>query len=154
MRDLVISLSRKIDCNPRSLKRILNVLQVISEVVKVMQVNNGMSFDFVVVHKLWPQLSRKIAVWVFLCEAFPYRMSFLVRRLQDFNKKISYNNTSCEKKRIMLFGSVTSDSTDGDPYISAATAIPTAGPSPTPTTVPSVNPSSSPSEVYNGETVL
>jgi hypothetical protein len=83
--------------------------------------------------------------------------------LQDFNKKISYNKTSCEKKRNLLFGAVAFDSTDGDPYISAATAIPTAGPSPTPTTVPSVNPSSaapsvippsSPSEVYNGETVL
>jgi hypothetical protein len=50
MRDLVTSLSGKIDCNPRSLKRILNVLQVISEVVKVMHVNDDMPIDLVVDH--------------------------------------------------------------------------------------------------------
>ena len=115
MRDLVTSLSGKIDCNPRSLKRILNVLQVISEVVKVMHVNDDMPIDLVVDHELWPQLSRKIAVWVFLCEAFPYRMSFLVQRLQDFNQKISYNKNSSEKRRIMLYGAKTaSSSTDND----------------------------------------
>jgi hypothetical protein len=114
MRDLVTSLSGKIDCNPRSLKRILNVLQVISEVVKVMHVNDDMPIDLVVDHELWPQLSRKIAVWVFLCEAFPYRMSFLVRRLQDFSQKISYNKKSSEKRTIMLYAAKAAISTDND----------------------------------------
>jgi hypothetical protein len=114
MRDLVTSLSGKIECNPRSLKRILNVLQVISEVVKVMHVNDDMPVDLVVDHELWPQLSRKIAVWVFLCEAFPYRMSFLVQRLQDLNQKVSYNKKSSEKRGIMLYGAKAAISTDND----------------------------------------
>lgn len=123
MRDLVTSLSGKIDCNPRSLKRILNMLQVISEVVKVMHVYDDMSIDLVVDHELWPQLSCKVAVWVFLCEVFPYRMSFLVCRLQDFKQKISYNKKSSGKRRSMLYGAVVVNSTDNDLDIDNGEAV-------------------------------
>jgi hypothetical protein len=41
-------------------------------------------------------------------------MSFLVRRLQDFNQKINYNKKSSEKRRIMLYGAKAAISTDND----------------------------------------
>lgn len=97
MRNLVTSLSVMINCNPRSLKRILNVLQVISEVVKVMQRS---PHDLVVDEKQWPVFSRKIAVWIFLCEVFPFRISFLVHRLRDYIHKVGYN----KKTRVMFYG--------------------------------------------------
>jgi len=115
MRDLVSSLSSTVGCDPRSVKRVLNVLQVILEVAKVMHINEENPTDFVVDDKRWPDFSRKIAIWVFLCEAFPFRLSFLIHRLRDFIHKRNYNNIVNSGRRITWYsrGSSNADTEDG-----------------------------------------
>jgi hypothetical protein len=114
MRDLVSSLSSTVGCDPRSVKRVLNVLQVILEVAKVMHINEENPTDVVVDDKHWPDFSRKIAIWVFLCEAFPFRLSFLIHRLRDFIHKRNYNNAVKAGRRITWYsrGSLNADTED------------------------------------------
>lgn len=117
MRDLVSSMSSTVGCDPRSVKRILNVLQVILEVAKVMHINEENPTDVVVDDKDWPNFSRKIAIWVFLCEAFPFRLSFLIHRLRDFIHKQNYNNTVKGGQRITWYSRGSSNAAaedDGD----------------------------------------
>lgn len=114
MRDLVSALSSTVGCDPRSVKRVLNVLQVILEVAKVMHINEENPTDFVVDDKDWLDFSRKIAIWVFLCEAFPFRLSFLIHRLRDFIHKRNYNNIVKSGRRITWYsrGSLNADTED------------------------------------------
>ncbi len=75
------------ESNPRRLNRILDVLSLACEVAKYE--HNG---KLPVARRLqWPLFSVKLAKWIYMGELYPYRMSFLIQILSDFDQKYSFN---------------------------------------------------------------
>ena len=86
------TLSYRLDSNPRRLKRIINVLQIISEVSKIKPLHESKPRELLIHHANWEDFSQKVVQWIFLCEMFPYRMSFLVQILMDYDQKRDFNS--------------------------------------------------------------
>jgi len=84
------------DSNPRRLKRIVNVLQVISEVSKCKPLSELKPERKLRDDPRWNDFSMKLVKWIYLCESFPYRTSFLVHILTDFDQKSDFNEISDE----------------------------------------------------------
>ena len=96
IRSLISSLSDYIDKNPRKIKRIINMLLLVFEVAKrkVIKEEVGMTMNRMVMiteHHCWTLFSRKLTLWIVLCEVYPYRMSMLVSRLIDYEQQLECN---------------------------------------------------------------
>jgi hypothetical protein len=85
------SITNYIDPNPRRLKRIANILQLISEIAKVKTANEG-STEKLEQLPGWDIFMVKLVKWIVLCECWPYRMSFMVHVLMDFEQKLGFNS--------------------------------------------------------------
>lgn len=81
IRALLSSLSDFIDKNPRKIKRIINMVLLVFEVGKRKTIKIGETNRIMIGLDSWKILSRKLVLWVVLCEVYPYRMSMLVNRL-------------------------------------------------------------------------
>ena len=78
--------------NPRRLKRTVNVLQLINQLSMIRPVSELDSKNFLSREKDWELFSIKIVKWVFLCENYPFRTSFLVHILCDIEQKHRFNS--------------------------------------------------------------
>ena len=88
----------KVECNPRSIKRLVNLLQIISEIAKLKPMTGLSSGDTIATWNKgeeWKKFSKKAVMWVFMAQYFTFRLSALVQVLLDFEQKRNFN----EKKR-------------------------------------------------------
>lgn len=87
-------LCTKVDPNPRKLKRIINVLKIVHEVSRIKPVSER--HPELKLHTLphWNNFSKKVTKWIFLAENYPYRVSFLVHVLYDFEQKGTFNRVA------------------------------------------------------------
>jgi hypothetical protein len=101
----------EVNRNPRNVKRTLNILQVIFEVVKVKNIDED---DVAVVAKdeAWPELSKKLVVWILLCAAYPYRISFIAQVVLDFDQRRRMNDrvSKLHCSSVVVYGSSVHDS--------------------------------------------
>jgi len=82
------------DTNARRAKRIGNILQLICETAKCKPVSVGSRETLSSLGDPWDELMVKIVKFVYLSECFPYRTSFLVLVLLDFEQKKTFNRTT------------------------------------------------------------
>lgn len=78
-----------LDPNPRKLKRIANILQLISEVAKNKPISE-MTSEKLSEAPEWSLFMVKMAKWVGLSECYPFRTSLLVQILEDMDQKMAY----------------------------------------------------------------
>ena len=90
----------EVDRNPRRLKRIVNIYQVIVEVAKHMPIQEDNPHKKVVSHKSWPQFREKLIKWICLCECYPYRMSLLVHVVEDYEQKGATNDVVNDRREL------------------------------------------------------
>ena len=90
----------EVDRNPRRLKRIVNIYQVIVEVAKHMPIQEDKPQKKVVSHKSWPQFCAKLIKWICLCECYPYRMSLLVLVVEDYEQKGATNDVVNDRREL------------------------------------------------------
>eukprot|EP00597_Dinobryon_sp_UTEXLB2267_P013663 CAMPEP_0170105044 /NCGR_PEP_ID=MMETSP0020_2-20130122/4521_1 /TAXON_ID=98059 /ORGANISM="Dinobryon sp., Strain UTEXLB2267" /LENGTH=826 /DNA_ID=CAMNT_0010329059 /DNA_START=61 /DNA_END=2541 /DNA_ORIENTATION=- len=87
----------KVECNPRSIKRSVNLLQIISEIAKNKPVTD-LSPPVKIAEweggKKWRDFSKKAVLWIFMAQNFTFRLSALVQVLLDFEQKRDFNNLS------------------------------------------------------------
>lgn len=79
------------ESNPRRLKRVLNVVLIAYEVAKCKPESVDNPEKVIASNFLWNDFSARLAKWIFLCELYPYRMSFLVQILMDLEQKKIFN---------------------------------------------------------------
>jgi WD40 repeat protein len=84
-------ISLYLDPNPRKLKRLANILQLVTEVAKHKPISEAANQN----QKLskepqWGVFSLKIVKWIGLCECYPFRTSLLVQILEDMDQKKTY----------------------------------------------------------------
>ena len=92
MSKTLVDLSKGVDCNPRSIKRLVNLLQIISEIGKIKPAENSRdSIDKWRGGQPWTDFSPKIVAWILLAQNFPFRLSTLVQILLDFEQKKTFN---------------------------------------------------------------
>ena len=92
MSKTLVDLSKRVDCNPRSIKRLVNLLQIISEIGKIKPAENSRdSIDKWRGGQPWTDFSPKIVAWILLAQNFPFRLSTLVQILLDFEQKKTFN---------------------------------------------------------------
>ena len=92
MSETLVRLSKGVDCNPRSIKRLVNVLQIISEIGEIKPAEYSRdSIDKWLGGQPWTDFSPKIVAWVLLAQNFPFRLSTLVQILLDFEQKKTFN---------------------------------------------------------------
>lgn len=91
IRSLVSSLSDYMDKNPRKIKRIINMLLLVFEVAKRKIIKVGATNLIITELHCWTLFSRKLTLWIVLCEVYPFRMSMLVSRLIDFEQQLECN---------------------------------------------------------------
>ena len=97
--DTFLHLAHYIDGNPRRIKRILNVFQVIHGLAElwplsIYEPEKTVAKD----KKIWPALCAKLIKWVCLCEMFPFRMSFLVHVVQYYAQMTAHNKLVHEER--------------------------------------------------------
>jgi succinate dehydrogenase assembly factor 1 len=91
IRSLISSLSDYMDKNPRKIKRIINMLLLVFEVAKRKIIKVGVTNLIITELHCWTLFSRKLTLWIVLCEVYPFRMSMLVSRLIDFEQQLECN---------------------------------------------------------------
>ena len=93
MRTALNLLLAKVTCNPRGVKRIANVLQIIVSLGRIKPRDKYVSFLPIAQaeEKDWNKFIEKCVHWIFLCENFPFRMSVLAQILLDFEQKSEFN---------------------------------------------------------------
>ena len=100
MTAVLSSAVKLVECNPRGMKRIINLLQIISVLGTIRPHDDLLSFTpiaFSQEKEEWNRFLNKCVLWIVLCQYFPYRVSLLVQLLLDFDQKIRFNaNASCE----------------------------------------------------------
>ena len=88
----------------------MNILQVIFEVVKVKNVDED---DLTVVadDHAWPELSKKLVVWILLCAAYPYRISFIAQVMLYFDQQRRMNDRVSKLRcsSVVVYGSSVHD---------------------------------------------
>jgi hypothetical protein len=82
----------EIDRNPRRLKRIVNIYQLITEVAKKRPIAEERPEKVVYDDERWLSFTPKLIKWICLCECYPYRMSLLVLIIEDFEQKGAMND--------------------------------------------------------------
>ena len=97
--DTFLHLAHYIDGNPRRIKRILNVFQVIHGLAElwplsIYEPEKTVAKD----KKIWPALCAKLIKWVCLCEMFPFRMSLLVHVVQEYAQMTAHNKLVHEER--------------------------------------------------------
>eukprot|EP01036_Dinobryon_divergens_P025794 gene25794-34378_t len=88
------SLVGLVECNPRGMKRIVNLLQIIFVLGTVRPYDDQLSTVPIAFSKekdKWERFLKKTVLWIVLCQSFPYRMSLLVQLLMDFDQKQNFN---------------------------------------------------------------
>ena len=93
------TLLEKVTCNPRGLKRIANLLQLIIALGRIKPRNKFISLLPIAQaeEQAWNKFTEKCVHWIFLCENFPFRMSALVQILLDFEQKRDFNADDSDK---------------------------------------------------------
>ena len=93
MTAVLSSAVKLVECNPRGMKRILNLLQIIFVLGRIRPHDDLLSLTAIAISqkKEWNRFLNKCVLWIVLCQYFPYRVSLLVQILLDFDQKISFN---------------------------------------------------------------
>jgi len=97
---------------PRRLKRITNVVQLASEVARVKMVSEKSKISIADDHR-WDSFSLKLVKWIYLCENYPYRISFLTQILQDLDQKHRFNIEVSEFQYVSITSKHTVSSSEG-----------------------------------------
>jgi len=79
------------DTNPRRVKRIVSVYCLISQTAKSLPIHDGSSRT-INSQPDWQMFTFKLIKWVCLCECYPYRMSFLIHSILDYEQKAIMNH--------------------------------------------------------------
>ena len=82
-----------VNCNPRDMKRVINLLQIIFVLGNIKPRGGPIAFSKDK-GPMWSSFLEKCVLWIVLCQNFPYRMSLLVQVLLDFDQKQSFNANS------------------------------------------------------------
>ena len=82
-----------VNCNPRDMKRVINLLQIIFVLGNIKPRGGPIAFSKDKGLE-WSSFLEKCVLWIVLCQNFPYRMSLLVQVLLDFDQKQSFNAKS------------------------------------------------------------
>ena len=82
-----------VDCNPRDMKRVINLLQIIFVLGNIKPRGGPIAFSKDK-GSMWKSFLKKCVLWIVLCQNFPYRMSLLVQVLLDFDQKQRFNANS------------------------------------------------------------
>ena len=94
MTAVLSSAVKLVECNPRGMKRIVNLLQIIFVLGRIRPHDDLLSFApiaFSQEKEEWDRFLNKCVLWIVLCQYFPYRVSLLVQILLDFDQKINFN---------------------------------------------------------------
>jgi hypothetical protein len=98
MSNTLVELSKGVECNPRSIKRLVNLLQIISELGKIKPAEK---IDVPIAEWLggqpWTDFSPKIVAWILMAQNFPFRLSTLVQILMDFEQKKDFNEARSKR---------------------------------------------------------
>ena len=104
---LFTSLMDAVDPNPRRIKRVVNILQVINSVAHNTLVDDeDVQRGFVDKDDRWDEFRSRLIKWIILAECYPYRVSLLVLQILDREQKAMVNKSvECwpEDKRSGLF---------------------------------------------------
>jgi hypothetical protein len=93
------------------LKRVLNVVLIAFEVAKCkLEVDDEFPEKVIALNPRWPEFSARLTKWIFLCELYPFRMSFLVQVLMDLEQKKIFNRNLFESWKEQVVGSTSDDS--------------------------------------------
>jgi hypothetical protein len=91
-----------VECNRRSIKRLVNLHQIISEIAKLKPMT-GLSSGATIATwesgEEWRKFSKKAVMWVFMAQNFTFRLSALVQVLLDFEQKRNFNNKDIKDKK-------------------------------------------------------
>ena len=101
MTAVLSSTVKLVECNPRGMKRILNLLQIISVLGRIRPHDDLLSFAPIAFSQKegkWNHFLNKCVLWIVLCQYFPYRVSLLVQMLLDFDQKIIFNAKASSMK--------------------------------------------------------
>ena len=94
MADMMKEISRRVDCNPRGIKRLINLLQIIAEIGKIKPVTGKTPHVLIKDWnggETWKSLTQKAVIWIFMAQSFSFRLSALVQILLDFEQKADFN---------------------------------------------------------------
>eukprot|EP01036_Dinobryon_divergens_P034825 gene34825-45052_t len=94
MADMMKQISRRVDCNPRGIKRLINLLQIIAEIGKIKPITGIVPPVTIKDWKggeTWKSFSQKAVIWIFMAQSFSFRLSALVQILLDFEQKADFN---------------------------------------------------------------
>ena len=104
---LFTSLMDAVDPNPRRIKRVVNILQVINSVAHNTLVDDeDVQRGFVDKDDRWDEFRSRLIKWIILAECYPYRVSLLVLQILDREQKAMVNESVKrwpEDKRSGLF---------------------------------------------------
>ena len=105
MTAVLSSAVKLVECNPRGMKRIVNLLQIISVLGRIRPHDDLLSFTPIAIsqEKEWKLFLNKCVLWIVLCQYFPYRVSLLVQILLDFDQKIIFNAKASKAIMIILY---------------------------------------------------
>ena len=83
----------KVTCNPRGMKRIANLLQIVVALGRIKPRDKYISLLPIAQaeQQAWNKFTEKCVHWIFLCENFPFRMSAFVQILLDVEQKNKFN---------------------------------------------------------------
>ena len=91
---LFTSLMDAVDPNPRRIKRVVNILQVINSVAHNTLVDDeDVERGFVDKDDRWDEFRSRLIKWVILAECYPYRVSLLVLQILDREQKAMVNES-------------------------------------------------------------
>jgi hypothetical protein len=84
-------ISMYLDPNPRKLKRIANILQLVTAVAKYKSISDtNQDQQYLSMNPRWGDFSLKVVKWIGLCECYPFRTSLLAQLLEDLDQKQTY----------------------------------------------------------------
>lgn len=83
-------ISLYLDPNPRKLKHLANILQLVTAVADCKPVSEVNSDRYLSDEPGWEVFMVKIVKWIGLCECYPFRTSLLVQILEDMDQKVTY----------------------------------------------------------------
>jgi hypothetical protein len=83
-------ISLYLDPNPRKLKHLANILQLVTEVAQCKPVSEVDQDRYLSNEPGWEVFIVKMVKWIGLCECYPFRTSLLVQILEDMDQKTTY----------------------------------------------------------------
>jgi WD40 repeat protein len=83
-------ISLYLEPNPRKLKRLANILQLVTEVANYKPISEANQTQKLSMVPKWSLFSLKIVKWIGLSECYPFRTSLLVYILEDIDLKQAY----------------------------------------------------------------